>query len=63
LALKPFDSTKVPEEFETNCRGSPAAEVALVAVVVEFDDLGPDDDDDEFDDEELFWPNTWISEE
>lgn len=52
FALKPLDSTKVPEELLTNCRGSPAAEVALVGVV-------------EFDDEvfvdELFCPNNWIS--
>lgn len=56
LALKPFDSTKVPEELETNCRGSPAAEVALVDAV-EFRGEG----DEEFDEEELFWPNSWIS--
>lgn len=54
FALVPFDSTKVPEELDTNCRGSPAAEVAFVDV--EFDD----DNDEEFEDE-LFWPNTWIS--
>jgi hypothetical protein len=29
FALKPLDSTKVPEELVTNCRGSPAAEVVL----------------------------------
>lgn len=51
FALKPLDSTKVPEELVTNCRGSPAAEVAFADV--EFDDV-------EFDDE-LFWPNAWIS--
>jgi hypothetical protein len=33
FALKPLDSTKVPEELETNCRGSPAAVVVLVGVV------------------------------
>ena len=52
FALILLDSTKVPEELLTNCRGSPAAEVVLVDV--EFDD-------EEFDDDELFWPNTWIS--
>ena len=58
FALMPLDSTKVPEELETNCRGSPAAVVALVGVV-EFDDV-EFDDEEEFD-EELFWPNAWIS--
>jgi hypothetical protein len=47
FALKPLDPTNVPEELVTNCIGSPAAEVMLV-------------DEVEFDDE-LFWPNTWIS--
>ena len=59
FALKPLDSTKVPEELVTNCRGSPAAVVTLVDVV-EFDDEEEFEDDEEFDDE-LFWPNTWIS--
>ena len=61
FALKPLDSTKVPEELETNCKGSPAAVVALVGVVVEFDDIVEFDEEEELDDDELFWPNTWIS--
>ena len=64
FALIPLDSTKVPEELLTNCRGSPAAVVTLVGVVEFDDDVESDDvvfDVEEFDDEELFWPNTWIS--
>jgi hypothetical protein len=59
FALKPLDSTKVPEELETNCRGSPAAVVALVGVV-ELDHLELDDVelDEELDEDELFWPNS-----
>jgi len=55
----PLDSTKVPEELLTNCRGSPAAVVALVGVV-EFTD-NVEFDDEEFDDDELFWAINWIS--
>ena len=51
FALMPFDSTKVPEVLLTNCRGSPAAVVALVGVVVEFDVNVVEFDDEEFEDE------------
>jgi hypothetical protein len=59
FALKPLDSTKVPEELEMNCRGLPAAVVALVGIV-ELDHLELDDVelDEEFEDNELFWPNS-----
>ena len=57
----PLDSTKVPEELLTNCRGSPAAVVALVGVVVEFDVNVVVFEDEEFDEDELFWAINWIS--
>ena len=33
FALKPLDSTKIPEKLEKNSRDSPAAAVALVCLV------------------------------